>query len=295
VADLTFWRANVLFELGVRMAVREGRTFCILDRDETVPAGSHSRLKTLLEPFMYTQEVSDAAFREGLSRPLWSDTYAVAASRFETRQDSYSEQVDVMLFRSATATPGHDDPLQAVDLTPLYARTNASFGDEVRHSVFERLCAAWFYLADRDELHATRPVDVLDPRRADALRRFRRLSSRLKAALTQPRNSSDQRLRRRIDEAEKTLQESGTLGLASLLDSWAVLRRSPPWLQAVSTIPSSEREVVTEDVEFHREDMRELEQVLAGLNSPVCDLPLQGVRSDLRRLDLYLQELKATR
>jgi hypothetical protein len=295
VADLTYWRANVLFELGVRMTVRDGRTFCILDRDEPVPGGSHERLQELLTPFMYSQDVSDAAFREGLGRQLWSDTYEVAASRFETRQDNYAEHVDAMLFRSATATPGHDDPLQAVDLTPLYARTNQPFGDEVRHSVFERLCAAWFYLADREDLQATKPVDVLDPRRADALRRFRRLSSRLKAALTQRRSEDDKRLRARIDQAENLLRLSGAQRLADLLDSWTVLRRSPPWLEAVSAISDDDRDDVIEDVELHCSEMRELAERLDALSSPVCDLPLQGVRSNLARLEIYLQELKRTR
>jgi len=54
VVDLTLWRPNVLFELGVRLAVRESSTYCLLDPTQKVnKAGLRPRaqLTELLKPF----------------------------------------------------------------------------------------------------------------------------------------------------------------------------------------------------------------------------------------------------
>jgi hypothetical protein len=249
----------------------------------------------LLQPFSYTQDMSEGVWREGLVKPLWNDTYVVAALRFHAAQENYSEHVDLTLFASAAATPGHDDPLQAVDLTPLYARDNRAFGDEVRQSVFERLCAAWFYLADREALQLMEPVDVLDPWRADALRRFRRLSSRLKSALVHRYGPHDQRLRERIEEATRLMEESGVLRLADLLEAWTALRRDQPWSTNPEDVDPEERTDVVDDLLEQISKLRELGAELDKLNSPVCELMLQGVRSDVLRLDSYVNQMQTAK
>jgi hypothetical protein len=292
VVDLTWWRPNVMFELGVRLAVRRSRTFCLIDTStegDATFAGSRARLRNLLRPFSY--DLSTANF---IFAALHSDhndhnlIYETAACHFCTVQDHYGEQVDAMLVAAAAVTPGHDDPLQAVDITPLYARDNRAYGEEVRHSVFERLCAAWYYLADREEPHAVRPIDLLDQRRLEAFRRFRRLSSRLKAGLAQRYGPRDERLRERIESAEQCAKDSGAVAMMELLDAWLTLRGDPPWQFDIAKVKTED----IDDCEYQIEQLKALEARLEGLTSPVCELPLQGVRSDRRRLEIVLQQFR---
>lgn len=293
VVDLTWWRPNVLFELGVRLAVRANRTFCLIDKsvqgDETY-AGSRAQLSDLLKPFPY--DLSTSSFTKGFAAPVSEYIYETATRHFRTMQDHYGKHVDTMLVAAAAVTPGHDDPLQAVDITPLYARDNHAYGEEVRHSVFERLCAAWYYLADREEPHAVRPIDLLDRRRAEAFRRFRRLGSRLKAGLAHRYEQRDRRLRQRIEDTERRAKDSGAASLAELLDAWRTLRDDPPWSIDVAKVADAEWAGIVADCENQLEQLAALEGQLEDLANPVCELPLQGIRADRERLEAALQQFR---
>jgi hypothetical protein len=291
VVDLTWWRPNVMFELGVRLAVQPSETFCLIDttvENHATFEGSRASLGEFLHPFSYdlfTSKFSFMIYRDHKS------IYETAAHHFRTAQDHYSEQVDVMLVAAAAVAPGYDDPLQAVDITPLYARDNRAYGDEVRHSVFERLCAAWYYLADREEPHTLRTLDLLDRRRADVFRRFRRLGSRLKAVLAQRCEPRDQRLRLRIEQTEQYARASGATAMADLLDNWLTLRGDPAWRSGGATVRETDLDEQVEDYKELIAGLAALEDRLEALDNPVCALPLQGVRSDRRRLEIVLQTL----
>jgi hypothetical protein len=291
VVDLTWWRPNVLFELGVRLAVSRARTFCIIDRIAdavAADAASTTRIDAQLAPHAY--DASGNKFSKALL-PL--DTmrdivFGTAARHFRRLQDRHGDPVDDMLLAAEAATGGQADPLEAVDLTPLYSRDNDAYGGEVRHAVFERLCAAWYYLAEREKLYAIRPIDLLEPRRCEAFRDFRRLGSRLKAALAHRYEPRDHRLRKRIDATERWAQRSGADRMARLLEAWAALVRDPPWQVDPASIPPADRDAQIDDWKVQLAELKELETSLEKLGNRVCELPLQSVRSDVSRLRAVL-------
>jgi hypothetical protein len=295
VVDLTWWRPNVLFELGVRLAVSANKTFCMIDpgpEGDRTFQGSRGRLRDLLEPFAYDLEMSEVAFAKAFARPLPDDVYQAAARHFRTGQDHFTERVDTMLTAADGVTRGHANPLEAVDLTPLYASANPDYAGRIRHSVFEQLCAAWYYLADRDEVHGVRPVDLLDPRRADAFRRFHRLGSRLKNALALRYEPRFQRLRAAIEASQQQARDSGATAMTDLLNTWMDLRRSAPWNLDQTRDPEGGWQVLVEDSEDQHAQLMELREMLEKFDNPVAELPLQGVRLDLRRLETALRQFR---
>lgn len=295
VVDLTWWRPNVMFELGVRLAVRPFGTFCLIDPSAEGIAtfeGSKADLKGFLQPFHYDLSRPKLTKAFVARSPDLNPIYEVAARHFRTAQDRYGEAVDAMLVASGAVTPGHDDPLQAVDITPLYARDNRAYGEEVRHSVFERLCAAWYYLAEREKPHEVRPIDLLDEHRADAFRRFRRLGSRLKAGLAHRYGSRDERLRESIENTERCARASGAVAMAELLEAWRTLRGDPPWQIDIATVREADWTGLVDDCGSQLEQLVALESRLKEHASPVCELPLQAVRSDRRRLEIVLQQFR---
>ena len=295
VVDLTWWRPNVMFELGVRLAATSADTFCLIDPTaegmETLTS-AHEVLKKFLGPFQYdlnTHSFAKAFVKQNLPSRV---VYEVAAQHFRTTQDHYDQQVDDLLLSAAALTKGHDDPLQAVDISPLYAHDNRSYGTEIRHSVFERLCAAWYYIADREEPFSVAPTDLLDKSRAATFRRFRDLSARLKAGLAHRSQPRDERLRRRIAETEKQAKESGAIAFADLLDAWADVRSDPPWQVKLEEIRDRDKPGYIEDLEDQLGKLTDLEAMLVSFASPVCELPLQGVRLDKRRVELVSQQFR---
>src|ERR1041384_1350290 len=127
--DLTWWRPNVMFELGVRLSATPADTFCLID--STAPGmevrnDAHAELKDFLHPFPYDLNTPNFAKAIAKENQQSGVIYEVAARHFRTTQDHYDEQVDDLLLAAAALTKGHDDPLQAVDISPLCARDNRS-------------------------------------------------------------------------------------------------------------------------------------------------------------------------
>jgi hypothetical protein len=283
-----------MFELGVRLAARPSGTFYLIDAmpegDESFN-GSRAELRDLLNPFSY--DLSTFSFSKAFAsrdpNPNSNPVYEAAARHFRTGQDHYDERVDALLVAAAAVTPGHQDPLQSVDITALYARDNRTYGKEIGHSVFERLCAAWYYLADREEPHMARPIDLLDWRRAEAFRRFFNLGSTLKTGLAHRYGPRDKRLQQRIEDAEICARASGAMEIAGLLEKWTELRRNPPWVEAAQ-VGDKDRADFIGDCELDLAKLKALEVLLEQLANPVCELPLQGVRLDRRRVEIVLEQ-----
>ena len=294
VVDLTWWRPNVMFELGVRLSARSARTVCLIDptpKGAETFQGSRAELKDFLRPFEYNLGTPNFANVFAVPNQQMNLIYEVAARHFRTTQDHHGEQVDTLLLAAAALTKGHADPLQAVDISPLYAHDNHSYGTEIRHSVFERLCAAWYYLAEREEPFGVPPTALLDPTRADMFRRFRNLSASLKAGLALRSLPRDERLRQRIAETEKQAKQSGAMAFADLLDAWVNVRNDPPWQVRPEQV-ERDRAGFIQDWEDQLEQLNLLETTLVKLSNPVCELPLQGVRLDTRRVELVLQKFR---
>jgi hypothetical protein len=294
VVDLTWWRANVLFELGVRLAVQPGKTFCLIDEQpqgEETFAGTRDRLRELLRPFVY--DLSTETFVAAFASPISEWIYETAAQHFRAIQDQPVKDVDATLVAAAGVAPGHDDQLQTVDVVRLYARDKLDYGEALRQSAFEQLCAAWYYLAEREAPHTARPIDLLDPTRAAAFRRFRWLTSYVRSKLMHRYERRDEYMRQRIEECEAAMKASGTAVMMDLLDAWLDLRRDPPWNIDLNNKADSDDWVdLVNDYEDQCDQLRRLEAALISMANPVCELPLQGVRSDVRRVETLLEQFR---
>jgi hypothetical protein len=189
LVDLTWWRANVLFELGIRLAVQDQsqQTICLLDETEKTEAGHQAVtavLKRLLNPFPYNTKHT-IALSGAVERKAPAYIYQTALRHFRTRQDYVDQQVDEFL--DAAAPSKSDNPQQNIDLRQLYARNNSEYSDELNETNVEMRCAAWYYLAEREQTHRMRPIDLLDPSR---LSQFRPLQETGNMAQGQTRTSS---------------------------------------------------------------------------------------------------------
>lgn len=290
VVDLTWWRPNVLFELGVRLAVRPGQTVCLIDvnpeRDRTF-AGSRAQLKKLLQPYEYNLDAD--AFHDAFAAPVSSEIYQAAARHFRTAQDHPADDVDIPLLAAAGIDLGRDDPLQEVDVTQLYARDRPNYAETLRRSSLEQLCAAWFYLADRKAPHRARPIDLLDPLQRRGFSRFRQLGGFIRQKLVNRVESRDVLMRERIEQCEETARQSGAVALAALLADWSTLRDNPPWEIPLDDVESEEWDDLIEDYTLQRRQLQKLHDMLVGLANPVCRLPLQGIELDLQRTDVMLR------
>ena len=288
VVDLTWWRPNVLFELGVRLAVRPDRTFSLLDTTQDEPAApesSKARLKELLRPITYQVGPGNLKFNDHVPPII----YEAAAQHFRTWQDYDAVPVDRKIESLATEALGRGDPLQAVDLRSLYADENVIYASQVRHSALDALSAAWCCLAEHDEPHRMRPVDLLDPAREDSFRQFQRLSSNLQEILSHLHGDRYDRLRSRIAVAITQASRSGTATVADLLGAWKASRSAPLWSD---TTTSGEKQDVIDDCEYQLSQLEGLEGRLGELASPACEIMLQGVRSDQRRLRNVLRQMQ---
>jgi hypothetical protein len=220
VVDVTWWRANVMFELGVRLATHPEETFCLLD--ETVgaagPVGS-VKLKEFLAPKEYNLKPHGFKHKFETEAAGFGVIYDTAARHFPTAQDGYDRVVDAELVAQAEAIQRPNQ--EKVDIAPLYRSKNTAFGNVILSSALEKRCAAWCYLVEREWPHKLRPIDLLDERCAD-FRRFRRLSSRLNLDLA--KSARDNHMRERIAAAEKDAAGSGATAMADLLDLWARVR-----------------------------------------------------------------------
>jgi hypothetical protein len=181
LVDWTGWRANVFFELGVRLACSEYDPLCIIqasdgeegsDQAELVQCGL---LRGLFEPVEYDRTKP----RDALVRPLRSladspqpgnDTSRSqralpSAATFTVAQDSFGWERDVML------TPPHielrveaeqilgKDREQTPERLVLFA-DNYQFSAALQATVWEKWVAAWLYLRHLYTAADSSPADI---------------------------------------------------------------------------------------------------------------------------------------
>jgi hypothetical protein len=183
IVDWTYWRANVFFELGVRLACSEIGPVCLLDEadpeDPTKTNLTHlpdltqkSRLKELLRPTEYQfattddeRVAADKALTEAIGaheaiksgRPLpvpntslsHDATYRLMTDEFDSRQERVNLRPDQLLRSSAESDVGRDP--QKPGTSPVLFSSNFGFALQLRRSVQERWIAAWYYLLHRYE------------------------------------------------------------------------------------------------------------------------------------------------
>ena len=165
VADWTFWRANVFFEMGVRLACSNAGCVGMID-EEKMDSPQNEQKKRLLKmfaPAKYRCDSPDVALKpqfdeherriagRSLATPLellpHDATYQVATEFFDWAQDNTTALPHQLLKASVQDNVGKDP--QRAGVRPVLFSSNPAFGKHVRTSMQERWIAAWYYLKER--------------------------------------------------------------------------------------------------------------------------------------------------
>jgi hypothetical protein len=170
IVDWSGWRANVFFELGVRLACAKVGPFNLVDPESRLQADTgalrqKALLLALLQPQAYTSvpradnSALVAAFKRHEttvpdqpaatpSAALAHDaTYRLCSQAFDWQREPIVSSPADWLQTSVREALGDDPEASGIQRT-LYA-TNADFSRQVDHSMRERLIAAWHYLEHR--------------------------------------------------------------------------------------------------------------------------------------------------
>jgi hypothetical protein len=169
IVDFTRWRANVFFELGVRLACSDVDPVCIIERGalDGAPAAEEFEQKRLLLalffPTAYAVEAEVEAIRPALERhdavnagipqPVatcvlsYGAIYSVCEQAFEWAQERITTEPHEALRQGIEAMFGNDP--QAIGQQTVLFAANRTFRKELERNVQERWIAAWYYLANR--------------------------------------------------------------------------------------------------------------------------------------------------
>jgi hypothetical protein len=161
LVDLTEWRANVCFELGVRLACSERDPMCVIQRSyaEDNSLEQHDLLIKLLDPVVYDPDKPRERLGDALGswpppplpgRPKRSSALPAAAT-FQVAQASFEWQRDPMLTPPHTEQRRTAELISAVDQEQdprrlvLFA-DNEKFDTELQAALQEKWIASWLTL-----------------------------------------------------------------------------------------------------------------------------------------------------
>ncbi|CAM5781090.1 S1 family peptidase [Rhizobacter fulvus] len=175
VIDWTGWRANVFFELGVRMACADIGPVNLIEQPEfdaamaAEPGSQKRQLIDLLGPTAYLLDLDAAADVDvdavsgalerhdsiveqrppvvGAGALPHDATFRTCRDFFDWKQEEITKEPHALL-RTSIEAPYGKDP-QAAGRKPLLFSDNVDYGKELERSVKERWIAAWCYLANR--------------------------------------------------------------------------------------------------------------------------------------------------
>jgi len=182
LVDLSYWRPNVMFELGVRLACSEHDPLCIIDGDATTTADVDGleqlvSLTNLLAPTVYSRSVPHQALVPALK--AWSSqqetevksaslpggtTYLVATTGFHWVEEQMLERPDRHLKTLAEHVFGKDQERRPERMV-LFA-DNPPFEAALNVAVRQKWIAAWLfmkYLLAEDGADYTREASILAP------------------------------------------------------------------------------------------------------------------------------------
>jgi hypothetical protein len=163
VFDWTGWRANLFFELGVRLAVNQQMPLCFIYRRASEEVGAErSTVLNLFAPFAYDED-NDAALVQLLvkHREAIESVSQVPASgaklappftfgevqRWADVRLEAPLAVDLALEREASALVGPDQVMYTE--LPLLYQGNAALRREAERAALDRWIAAWYFLDKR--------------------------------------------------------------------------------------------------------------------------------------------------
>ena len=308
VVDWSLWRANVFYELGVRLAVNRIGPVCLyaprcrrqggsqLAESDT---GTRSALIKLFSPFPYEIEqqtdvpiksavqaffsmTKQSRYKPNGARLAHCETYQVANEHFKIEQERFASVVSSFLVQSVDATLGGTRDQQHVDLTQLYARDNSRFADRIRVGALERLVAAWCYLDLREAPYAFEPSDLFDPRKLTVFADYRSLGVRLTTWLDKSHSKRDKALRGTIDQRNAEMVD--VAAFYDRLRDWARIKRD------LAAGNPGDVETPSDLLESDIETLSKLLESLEGLNDIALSDVVRELHDDLFRLQKTARE-----
>jgi hypothetical protein len=174
IVDWSFWRPNVFFELGVRLACSDVGPICFIEGNHTSSDLTQTaRLIELLNPTVYqvdgpTQPILDAftkyaLFRErkstGNVKSLSDDfTYQIIVNNFDWKQETITSPPHKELLSSIESQIGTD--YQRTGDFTLFS-SNRQFSRQLRKNIQERWLAAWLYMRNQISIEQLKLDEVL--------------------------------------------------------------------------------------------------------------------------------------
>jgi hypothetical protein len=168
IVDWTEWRANVFFELGVRLGCAEIGPVNVMDQQaaavisNTGAPAQHALLLKLFRVTLYDinqnatirmafrshdDTVHQVPTRVSLDTIPHDATYIHCVDCFDWSHERMTASPHEMLRRSVQEPFGPDR--QALGRSPILFSNNAGFSKELERSIRERWIAAWYYLHQR--------------------------------------------------------------------------------------------------------------------------------------------------
>jgi hypothetical protein len=264
IVDLSRWRANVFFELGVRLACSEYDPLCLLDGADVPVATTpyqqqKEQLQALLGPVGYEKVDPRPGLKDALSAWRASTgadwpgrtgtlgpgmTYATAQTNYRWESDPVLRLPHVELRESIEQAMGRE-PERQPERMVLFS-DGASFGRRLDASVLERWIAAWTYLRHLDAYADTDVVSAADVRliatlASQALRpsddpRHLRVRQEIRDYLRQRRTRADESRATVVDRdlvfalkasaREARSEEDWEFAVADLEEALAILQRA---------------------------------------------------------------------
>jgi Trypsin-like peptidase domain len=153
VADWTRWPANVLFEVGVRLAIHPLAAQCIIESAGPAETKQQELLLNLFQPTRYDLESADAVFQQIVARHLLLQGEAGVA--VDGTYAITSEFADIS--GDITATPVYRELLDAAKLmrsdqsagiSAVLYPSNPKLIKQTELATIQRLMAAWDFIND---------------------------------------------------------------------------------------------------------------------------------------------------
>jgi hypothetical protein len=226
LVDLTYWRPNVMFELGVRLACSEHDPLCIVDESASSQDAGRldssgwaqlDGLRQLLAPTQYARSAPHETLVPGLDAwatvqaagPKTSSlpagaTYSVAATAFRWTDEQLLDRPDRLLRTHSEHILGKDQERRPERLV-LFA-DNPPFEDALNVAARQKWVAAWLYLQylldgdDPEHVHEAVVIAPLvlhalkeskDRRDVELRQQIRAFIRRARSAATTARESTD--------------------------------------------------------------------------------------------------------
>ncbi len=232
LVDWSLWKANVFFELGVRIAVSSMGPVCLLanglkgfaegdEKNEEVNKQCEA-LKKLFHPIKYGKKGEESKlFRDIRDRHRDMQDYETPGRTFYAAAPTFGSFAYNHTYNMVgTYLPLHNEPgasaahkvletvadaLIGVSITKnpslpvLYANVNESLDKQVRSAAKELLIAAWYYLSKRYSLDELK-------QQAGLLEQYTDLSNRLYNLLEWSDDAKDKNLQRRVERVLNRLE-----------------------------------------------------------------------------------------